>query len=101
LTSNTAVHNGLTNSSVNIHSNGVVVGGGQQIIGVGGVMGGGAATSTNVANNLKLKRANLSSHLHKTSSAISYQKATVHYVSTFANYLTGLFIRFFVCLLEF
>jgi hypothetical protein len=54
--------------------------GGQQ---VGGMMSGVGSTSTNtnVANNLKSKRANLSSHLHKTSSAISYQKATVHYVS--------------------
>lgn len=79
LTTNTAVHNGLS-SSVNILGNGSVIG-----IGSGGlgqqVVVSGTATSTNVANNLKSKRANLASHLHKTSSAVSYQKATVHYVS--------------------
>lgn len=74
LTTNTAVLNGLTSSSANIIGNG-----GQQVgVMLSGV--GSTSTNTNVANNLKSKRGN-SSHLHKTSSAISYQKATVHYVS--------------------
>lgn len=80
LTTNTAVHNGLTSSSANIIGNVGNSGLGQQQA-VGGIGGGGTATGTNVTNNLKSKRANLVSHLHKTSSAISYQKATVHYVS--------------------
>jgi len=71
LTTNTAVLNGLTNSSIvgNSTSN--------------GSCGTAGSTSSNVmmTNNLKSKRNNLSSHLHKTSSTISYQKATVHYVS--------------------
>ncbi|CAG9807628.1 unnamed protein product [Chironomus riparius] len=75
LTTNTAVLNGLTNSSIvgNSTSN--------------GSCGTAGSTSTNVmmTNNLKSKRNNLSSHLHKTSSTISYQKATVHYSNDARN----------------
>lgn len=74
LTTNTAVHNGLTNSSMAIGN-----------LANGGSCGSVGAASTNVmmTNNLKSKRNNLSSHLHKAGSTISYQKATVHYVSRF------------------
>lgn len=79
LTTNTAVHNGLTNSSI--------VGSAAN----GASCGAAGATSANImmTNNLKSKRNNLSSHLHKASSTISYQKATVHYVSGKSLYFMG------------
>jgi hypothetical protein len=71
LTTNTAVHNGLTNTSVGNSASGSS----------SNMMG---ATSTNVMN-LKSKRGgNNLSHLHKPST-ISYQKAVVHYNVSFLN----------------
>jgi len=62
MTENTAVLNGITNSSADCGS---------------------VAASANMTKHLKPKQNNHSSHLSKAST-ISYQKASVHYVRTFA-----------------
>lgn len=65
MTENTAVLNGITNSSADCGS---------------------GAASANMTKHLKPKQNSHSSHLSKAST-ISYQKASVHYVRTFSRFI--------------